>query len=60
MQGALKKVEELIKAGDKFTYGNFAVKSVHGYPVHYKPEWIAWRARVTGADVLPWNVTVFG
>ena len=49
MEGALKKIEELLKAGEKFTYENFSVKTGNGYTSHYKPDWIAWRARVTGA-----------
>ena len=49
VEGALRKIDELLKAGAEFNFGNFAVKSRNGYPSHYKPEWIAWRARVNGA-----------
>lgn len=49
VEGALKKVEDLLKAGDQFNYENFSIKTDRGYPSHYKPEWVAWRARVTGA-----------
>lgn len=49
VEGALKKVEELLKAGEQFDFDNFALKSPRGYPSHYKPEWVAWRARVSGA-----------
>lgn len=49
VEDALKKIDELLKTGDGFTYDNFAVKGEYGYPSHYQPEWIAWRARVRGA-----------
>lgn len=49
MEGALKKIEELLRAGEQFNYNNFAIKSERGYPSHYRPEWIAWRARTSGA-----------
>lgn len=49
MDGALEKIELLIKVGKKFDYDNFSVKGQYGYPSHYKPEWVSWRARVSGA-----------
>lgn len=42
-------VEELLNAGESFTYANFATKGEYGYPNAYNPDWIAWRARVRGA-----------
>jgi len=49
MEDALKKVEQLLEMGNNFTFENFATKSSHGNTSHYLPEWVAWRARVTGA-----------
>ena len=49
MEGALKKIEELLKTGEQFNFENFAIKSERGYPSHYQPEWVAWRARTSGA-----------
>ena len=49
MEGALKKVTELLESGAQFTFENFSIKSARGYPSHYKPEWVAWRTRVSGA-----------
>lgn len=49
MEGALKKVGELLETGEGFTYENFSTKSEHGYPDAYMPAWIAWRTRVAGA-----------
>jgi predicted nucleotide-binding protein len=54
---ALVKVEELIRLGEKFTYANFSAKSRHGYPSHYLPDWVAWRARVNGAITSMFEAT---
>jgi predicted nucleotide-binding protein len=47
MDNALKKIRLLREEGERFTYDNFSEKSQHGYPNAYKPEWVAWRTRVT-------------
>ena len=49
MEGALRKVEELLKTGESLTYETFATKSDHGYPDAYLPAWVAWKTRVSGA-----------
>lgn len=49
MDGAKAKIAKLLGEGERFTYENFSTKSQHGYPDAYSPEWVAWRARVSGA-----------
>ena len=49
MQGASAKIEKLIAESSAFDFHNFSTKSDYGYPDAYKPDWVAWRARVTGA-----------
>lgn len=49
MEGAKNVFEELISAGMKFTFKNFASKTQYGNAAAVTPEWVAWRTRVTGA-----------
>lgn len=41
-------IKSLLELGDQFTYENFSSKGSHGYPDSYSPEWVAWKARVSG------------
>jgi predicted nucleotide-binding protein len=49
LEGAQRRLEELLSAGEEFTYENFATKSQFGYPDAFTAEWIAWKTRVGGA-----------
>lgn len=44
-----ESLRELIRRGERFTYENFSTKSERGYPEAPAPDWVAWRARVSGA-----------
>lgn len=45
----MKKVEELLLSGAKFTYDNFATKGQYSFPGAYTPAWVSWKTRVSGA-----------
>jgi predicted nucleotide-binding protein len=48
LEDAMAALKELVQTGEGFTYENFSSKSGYGYPTSYTPNWLAWRARVSG------------
>jgi len=48
MEKAKQQLEKLIEIGKEFTYDNFSLKSVNGYPNALVPEWISWETRCRG------------
>ncbi|MFA6113121.1 MAG: nucleotide-binding protein [Sphingomonas sp.] len=49
MEGALKKIDDLIESGNKFTFDNFSTKTERGYVESYTSAWLSWKVRVSGA-----------
>lgn len=46
MEKAIEQLELLIAKGKEFTFENFSDKSTNGYPISFRPEWVAWQTRV--------------
>ena len=44
-----QRLRDLINEGERFTYNNFASKTIRGYPEAYAPEFITWRVRASSA-----------
>jgi predicted nucleotide-binding protein len=49
VDGALTKIDELLKEGEQFSFANFSVKTERGYTSYCRAEWNSWIARSRGA-----------
>jgi hypothetical protein len=47
LESKLSEIRELLEQGERFSFDNFALKSVRGYPNALSDEWLYWTHRVS-------------